>query len=589
MIIGDMFSYFDVIIPKLLYQLLPFHRSVVGITSLLFSFSFLKINKKNLSLYRWYQCLIGFFIIVALICLSPAYASVGELLNSLMFIMAITTLSSRVYFLIKGYRPALFFVIAWSCLTITAVVYQLTSNFGLIERNFITNNIVVLGSILEMLFFAFALANKFNFEIDNEFTRRTKAEKELEEINDNLETLVDLKTKQLVRNKKKGNLIKIAADEAEKANKQKSIFLANMSHEIRSPLNLIIGFSEILGESITSLKEKETLSKIKHAGNHLNDLINDILDLSKIEGGMLDISYKPEDTRVILDEVRNMNDNSNRTKKIKLKFSVAEDVPKFLLIDKLRVKQVIQNLLSNAFKFCDENTEVILECLYIKEKLHIHVSNIGSTINSTKTELIFEKFTQEDSTIIKKHGGTGLGLALSRTLAVMMNGTLNLDSSFSKGAKFDFIIPAKPYLNEVKKLKDTKSFVSPSKKIEKVLIVDDSINNIKIVQSFLKGFSFQIDYALSGSEAIKISQETEYDLIFMDMQMPEMSGEEATRRIREFEFKKLSKSSSIIVALTANAFKEDMNTMFEAGCNEFLTKPINKIELIDYIQRVITP
>ena len=380
--------------------------------------------------------------------------------------------------------------------------------------------------------------------------------------------------------------LKNALLQAEHASRSKSEFLAHMSHEMRTPLNAIIGMTTI-GKDSGSLERKiYSLTKIEEASKHLLGVINDVLDYSKIEAGKFELSNVEFCFDKMIKKVCDVVAFKATEKKQSFNVSVDKNIPRVLIGDEQHVSQVIANFLSNAIKFTPENGYVALSAKQTCEKdgrhfIKVDVTDTGIGITEEQKEHIFHSFEQADNTITKRFGGTGLGLAISKNIIEGMGGVIVCESEFGKGSTFSFIAPfqtaapgasAEDEPAETRKQPDDYSGY-------RLLLVDDIEINREIVIALLEPTNIEIDCAENGAIAVKMvaSDPERYDIIFMDVQMPEMDGYEASRTIRAME---ADKAHTIpILAMTANVFKEDVDLCLAAGMDDHLGKPldINKV------------
>jgi len=378
--------------------------------------------------------------------------------------------------------------------------------------------------------------------------------------------------------------LKSARVDADRANKAKSEFLANMSHEIRTPMNAVIGFTQLMLETELTTKQQNYLDSIKVGGNGLLHIINDILDLSKIEAGKLSIEFNSIDFYKLLDEIHQVFESSMRNKGLTFSTNVAADVPKYLVLDGNRVRQVLLNLIGNAQKFTDEGSVSIN--VYsnrdsndkVSINLSIQIKDSGIGIEPGSMDQIFKNFEQHKNLNTQKYGGTGLGLAISRKLAEKMNGALTATSDVGEGSTFTL------QLNQVA-IADTVSENIPMSEeyhfeTAVVLVVDDVDTNRMVVCKYLEPFPFELVEARNGVEAVKLALKVKPDLILMDLRMPEMDGYEATKTIK-------NKLDVPVIALTASAL-EDKDSKKERNIfDEYLRKPILKTKLLNNISRFL--
>jgi len=386
------------------------------------------------------------------------------------------------------------------------------------------------------------------------------------------------------------------AEEAKSASEAKSRFIANMSHEMRTPLNAITGMTAI-GKNANDLERKDyALDKIKDASTHLLGVINDVLDISKIEANMLELSPVEFNFEKMLQNTAAVINFRVDEKQQKLSVYIDNKIPKTLIADDQRLAQVITNLLSNAVKFTSEKGSITLDARCIGEDkdiytIQVSVTDTGIGISGEQQERLFKSFQQAESSTTRKYGGTGLGLAISKSIVELMGGKIWVTSEPEKGSTFIFTIMAKrgktaEMVNEYtagdsRQPEETQTDINGLFTGRRVLLVEDVEINREIVLSLLESTQLEIDCAENGVEAVRMFSEdpNKYELIFMDVQMPEMDGYEATRRIRSLD---TPKGKIVpIVAMTANAFREDIEDCLAAGMNDHIGKPIDFDKVIE--------
>ncbi len=386
------------------------------------------------------------------------------------------------------------------------------------------------------------------------------------------------------------------ARKATESERMKSEFLANMSHEIRTPMNAIIGFSDLLSQEELTPEQKEYVDIIVNSGKHLLGLINDTLDLSKIEAGKMEVECVECILEEQLTDIDSMLRPAALLKGLDFKILHRTELPEKIKTDPLRLRQCLTNLVNNAIKFTEKGhvyVEVTREIQHGETYIRFDVKDTGIGIPPEKIEKIFSSFSQADGSTSRRFGGTGLGLTITKYLVEMMGGEITVTSQPGKGSTFSLIIPAgiktrqQPSLGQ----KHIKEYTNPATENNinsndlsltgKILVAEDNVANQKLIKLLLSKMGLTVDIVSDGKQAVQKATSEIYNLIFMDIQMPIMNGYEAVKKLRGENIE------TPIVALTANAMKRDEDKCLAVGCNDYLSKPVNKKKLTTILHKYL--
>ncbi|MDE1464264.1 hybrid sensor histidine kinase/response regulator [Spartinivicinus poritis] len=395
--------------------------------------------------------------------------------------------------------------------------------------------------------------------------------------------------------------------QADSANKAKSEFLANMSHELRTPMNAILGTVQILEETNINQEQKELIDVLKGGGERLLNLINNVLDLSKIEANKLEVNSSVFSLHQLIDSTYKLLVSQAKEKGICLNYSIGRQVPDIIKSDSNKLNQILINLMGNAIKFTKEGGVDLHVTTEKSERgkalLLFNICDTGIGIEKNKQSMVFDSFTQVEDSTTRNYQGSGLGLTITKKLVEMLSGEIWLESEVNKGSQFYFTISCELVKEDSNNIKDflgdrSGVILNPNKTVEKidfknerkwksVLLVEDDPASRMIAKSILSKKFDSVETAVNGEEALEKFKEDKWNIVFMDMQMPLLNGYEAVRRIRAWECNE-SLVETPIIAMTAYALDGDDKKCTDAGCTGYLTKPINKNKLYSMLHSLLT-
>lgn len=393
----------------------------------------------------------------------------------------------------------------------------------------------------------------------------------------------------LLKKARKTNALYISAKEkAELHSRLKTEFISNISHEIRTPLNAIIGFGQVLTDKLEDKQTKKLTSQIVNSSEMLLQLINDLLDFSKIEAGKLALDYGPYNLRQSIRKLLDIFHAQASNKGLTIKLNIDKELPKEMIFDELRLKQVLANLISNAIKFSSAGDIEI--GIKVKQKDNTHclfdvwVQDNGIGISESQQENLFQPFIQAESSTARKYGGSGLGLNICNKLLEQMSSKLHVVSAIGQGSRFYFTLEfchsiGEEYIQN----QEAEQLITQFQKT-RVLLAEDNDINVEVIMAMLNATNLQIIRAANGNDAIYTLSQQSFDIILMDIQMPEMDGYEATRVIRH-----QMNGTLPIIALTANAMQQDIDACLHAGMNDHVSKPIRKEKLLKVLDKYLNP
>ena len=572
--------------PEFNHFAVPFFFIIYPLSSIAFAVDFLKSKQYAPKLHSLVMLEAILLLMLLLVLFLTSYSVVIPLVSLLNLLVPITLLILGIVVMYKGYRPSRYYVLGWTPYVLLLLIFMMM-RFNWLSINIFTQyflyssgfNLTI--SVILMAFLSLALTDRINIIKQDRKKALDENNKLIREQNVLLENQVKERTYEL----------KLAKEKAESASRGKSEFLANISHEIRTPMNSVLGFmSLLLNDKNITQSQKSYLNIAHNSAKQLLLLINNILDVSKLENHKLSLENQPFNLEKLLQETIDLIEINAREKGLDFLVDIDNQLKRDFIGDSFRLKQVLINLIANAIKF----TRVGFVKIQVfpqnsPAELCFCIEDTGIGMSAAQLDTIFTAFAQADSSISRRFGGTGLGTTIAKQLVELMGGKIWAESELNKGSKFYFTVTLSSSEQNDKFATQSASSKFPHSFINRrkfnILLADDIEENIILAQTRLEELQHSVTVATNGLEAVQAFKNQAFDLILMDINMPEMDGLEATRRIRLLE-KEHSKKTTII-AMTASVMSYEIENYILMGMNAVIGKPIDFAELFEIMDRVV--